>query len=347
MYLFDAFAPSRNTRLLGIAVPTIEPDILYDRLLSDAMLSALEPIRDVSVFLINFQPPFRRNGLQKYISKLTNNGFSVKYRFNTYDTSISVPFNRIRNDCFRIDQNCPFYLTLDDDMMAKDPTDENPRSFGQQILDGLEYMIDHRMCGMIGYVKKPYHIDPYYKSKLYHKYSTIYPTGITESRYSTELGFMLRNLLVFDNQNTPTFPEDSLNLLGGGEEIILGLHYLSQGYYGARYSYANSTNKSNDNSTARNGWLSNNIMKNNLLAYIKNKYNIEYPISSRSTYKDDKQSLPKWKLSMNNRHDPSSSIVDELIVDNTNKDNLDRLLKIQSDYQNGTYHFKNKSKSKY
>lgn len=331
--LREAFNPNSRTKLLGICVPTVEPKKMDEYLLSDEMLEALEPIKDIAVFLINFQPPFTEAAARRRAKKLTGAGFSIKYRLNSYNLKNGVPFNRIRSDCARIDPNCPFYLLLDDDMIAKTPSG-NSRILGQQYLDGIDYLLKYRMCGGVYYTRRYYTRDPYYKSKGKIR-NVIRPLRLNGMHYETGCGMLLRNLQVFDDEESPLFPVSALKMIGGGEEAVLATWRLSRGYFLARHPHTSNYHlQENTNGTARKGWTSNSVYRENLFKYLDEEFGCDY-------------TKHVVKLKYKNRKEMTREQFEKLSFYTTDLDNQEKITDIMYQYRAGKYKFANKTKAPY
>lgn len=341
--LSETFTPNRTTRLLGICIPTVEPSLIHEWLLSDDMLTALEPLRDISVFLINFQPPFNDTQINRCVKKLTNRGFQVNYKFNQYDTSNGIYFCKIREDTAAIDPNCPFYLLLEDDMTARKPTGNHPLSLGQQYLTALKYMIDHRTCGEVSFTWKPCYNDPYYSSVAKDTTSRIYPLDTNHCHFGMLNSMMIRNLGVFDNKNYCLHPTDAQNnVIGGGDDIIMPANLLSNGYYIARYIYANNLHKAtNASQGSRGGWMSDETQKSGFRKYINDKYGYKYDLVPSVNDKNKKVDVEVFNTKIN--HQLNKLTFDELsLVDSESVDSSE-LLSIQANYRSGNYKFGRRS----
>lgn len=212
--------PSKHDTLC-FCLPTVEPKTMRKLLLPS--FERLKPIAEYITVAINFQKPYTECEMSEVVETLEKEGFRVRWRYSEYTFEKgAVPFNRIRNDCAELAPYAKLYALLDDDMTFEDG--ENP-TVAEQYLGMALYMLTHPRCG-IGIMdgKKPFSDG-----------TKITPVPITRP-FLTGRGLIFRPLKSRFTDTGILFPEDTLLLVGAGEEAVLAFSRLKFGFYIAAVS---------------------------------------------------------------------------------------------------------------
>ena len=260
-----------NHKILGFAVPTNEPEVAFNYLLSS--VENLKEVAPISAFLFNFQKPWTDDQITKAVAICENHGFAVRYSFNTYEVKGKglVPFNQIRGDACKLMPDAKFYVLMDDDFSFLPRSGSYNKSAGEQYLDLIYYMTQHPDCGFI-----------LLKGRLYlnevSKYQ-IAPALSLENRYITDKGILLRN---FNPEEGWALPHTALGLLGSDEEKIACSWRLYNGMYPAvinrcrtlHYENCNTTQVENKPVSGEEmyGWNKKDILDANVNKFIKENF---------------------------------------------------------------------------
>ena len=135
--------------ILGLAVPTNEPDVAFNYLLNT--LDPLKSVAPITTFLFNFQKPWDEESIQKAVDICESKGFAVRYAFNSYEIKAKgeVPFNKIRNDACKLMPEAKFLVLMDDDFSFQWRSNSVVKSAGEQYLDIIDYMVKYPKCGFV------------------------------------------------------------------------------------------------------------------------------------------------------------------------------------------------------
>ena len=264
-----------NHEILGFAVPTNEPDVAFNYLLSS--IENLREVAPISTFLFNFQKPWTEDQISKAVKICEDNGFAVRYTFNTYEIKGKglIPFNQIRGDACKLMPNAKFYVLMDDDFSFLPRSGSYNKSAGELYLDLIYYMTKHPDCGFI-----------LLKGRLYlnevPKYQ-IAPALSLDNRYITDKGILLRN---FKPEEGLALPNSALGLLGSDEEKIACSWRLFNGMYPAvinrcrtlHYENCNTTKVENKPVSGEDmyGWNKKDILDANVNKYIKEHFYADF-----------------------------------------------------------------------
>ncbi len=202
---------------LGIILPTNNPDVfLNDFLPTVTWITELSPI---SVFLINFQPPWTHPKIIHAVTRLHSKGFYVK---STYTENWDPPVKilKIREQCAQLDPECDVYLSIDDDFKFVSKTDMFPYSSGERYMQSLDYFDKFPDCGIINT-----------KGFLggYRQGLMIQP--VDKDMFATNRGMFLRNMR---EHGFLLAPKGALDLRGGLEETLLAYTRIERGYFAAK-----------------------------------------------------------------------------------------------------------------
>lgn len=227
-----------NHEILGFVVPTNEPDVAFNYLLSS--LDGLEDAAPISTFLFNFQKPWTDDQIKRAVELCESHGFAVRYTFNSYEIKGKglVPFNQIRGDACKLMPEAKFFMLMDDDFSFRGRSGAISKSAGDQIVDIIHYMLSHPKCG-VTLLKGNYYL------KEVAKYE-VAPAVSIDNRYITDKGIILKN---FDPDNGLVVPIEALSLLGSDEEKVACAWRLFHGYYPAVINHARILHYENCNST--------------------------------------------------------------------------------------------------
>jgi hypothetical protein len=244
---------------LGLVIPTVHPERVFNRIFCDESLEQLKVISKVGTILINFQPPYTEEEINSIIDKLTSYDIPVKYSYNQYNVEKKgfVQFNKIRNDASKL-LDCKFYVLVDDDFLFKGSVNGTPSS-SHQYIEAVHYMLTHNNCGMVMLRQRKKSLDDYVPN------GWVYPISIV-NRWQTDSGMMLKSMKYTGEGNL--FPDDSLELYGAGEEKILAGWRFSKGLYPARINHCNVSNSPSENLYS---WYR--PMHDTLTKYILDHYN--------------------------------------------------------------------------
>lgn len=211
---------------LGIALPTVRPEVLMTHAFDDESLSALESARDHICYLLNFQPPWTRAQIDEALARLDDHGIAHQHIMHReYDISEGVPIARIREDTAAIDRSLPYYMFGDDDCRYRGPSEKNKFSYGDQIMQALYYLMTHPKCGGVQFC-----------STMYRKY----PIGVVgpdeaDQFFGTSAGLIIINNRFIDDKSPTVFsPPGSLDYLNWGEEAAAWGYRYMHGYYLAK-----------------------------------------------------------------------------------------------------------------
>lgn len=242
---------------LCFLLPTNDPASMRKYLLPT--ISVLTPVAAEICFAINFQSPYTQQDIVEVIDKFAKNGIEVKYKVSKYDVSRKgmIPFNRIRYDCATLYPDADYYALCDDDFVLCEDSD-------LMVQDLLHEFDSNDSIGVIQCDRKPPFI-PFAYSKREPKFHMYY----------TSTGFFFRNLHKED-KDTLVFPQNAVDLLGAGEEYIIGLELASRGY--DTYVRTRSTiwhcRELDDNGNSVQGWGTSEIVNGHrgTLNYIRKRY---------------------------------------------------------------------------
>lgn len=281
---------NKSHSTLGILIPTNQPEIMFNFLLSDESLLSLKSVAPYATFLINFQSPWTESSIESCVSRLKAAGFSVKYCYNSYTIAKRghVPFNNIRNDCAKLMPEAKYYLLMDDDMISL-PRKKINISHGDQIVAALKYMEMNPKCGVISLERKVNEavVNNQYKGiKLLGKILPVFG-----ALCETSCGLIVRSAT--DQSPYNLFPKGSLDLVGWGEEMIILSYRYWLGYYYAKLYGASCLHKENKTSDVEEassgskvltgikkyGWGVRIAIENNY-KYIKTHYNDKFSMES-------------------------------------------------------------------
>lgn len=265
-------------QVLGLCLPTVNYQCITKFLLPS--VRQLLPLKDICTFLINFQPPYGIN-IDEVVRELQSLGFAVEYSYNTYDTSVNIPINKIRNDAARLMPEALIYGIIDDDMTFCGPSPTISKSSGEQYLDIVRYMLEFKNCGTV-----------VCGGQLYKKVPT-HHIGLVEidNTYLNSKGLFFKNLKI-DNplEDVWITPSDSEWVLGADEEKIAAACRLARGYYTAKMRgtrvrhYENIKVRGTDGSSSTH-WDEFELVENNTTKYIREHYNPDFK-GNRSTIND-------------------------------------------------------------
>lgn len=231
-------------------------------------LSNMVELVDVTTWLINFQPPYTKDEIDEVVSTIKSYGFSIKYTYNEYDTSNNVPMCKIRNDTAKLMPEALIYGIVDDDMSFSGPSPKCSKTSGQQYLDAVRYMIDHKKCGVV-----------IFGGQLFKKIPT-HHIGISnlDNTYINSKGLFFKNLQDSDIWIAPT---DSEWVVGADEEKIAAACRLAKGLYPAKMRacrtrhYENIKKRGTDGSSTYS-WDKFDIVEDNATKYIRTHYNPDF-----------------------------------------------------------------------
>ena len=273
-----------NKVTLGIAIPTNEPEEFIKMVDS---LDYLEEIKEISEFLINFQPPWDDEMIETQVSRIREKGFRVKYTFTSGWTK-PIPIVEIRTLCAELNPDCEIYLVMDDDFVFKGPSAKMPKTSGQQYLEIVHYMVTHKKCGVV-----------VTNGTLTRHPQKNFIGPVLHTNYGTYKGLFVRNM---KDHGFLLVPNDARHLRGGLEESLLGACRFNLGYYPARVSNVRTVHNSTTNletsgknfvkrpgqpdELSSDHWLHIDVISNNIRGYIREHYNpnFQFPKIAPCTY---------------------------------------------------------------
>lgn len=263
-----------NHEILGLAVPTNEPDTAFNYLL--ASLDGLKEVAPISTFLFNFQKPWTDNQIKEAIRICESYGFEVRHTYNSYEITGKgkVPFNQIRGDACYLMPEAKFFMLMDDDFSFRGRSGSLAKSAGEQITDIVHYMLANPRCGFT-LLKGNYYL------KEVARYE-VAPAISLENRYITDKGIILRNL----GESGLVVPDEALSLVGSDEEKIACSWRLHEGYYPAVINhtrilhYENCNSKQVENAPVKGEtmyqWNAESILEFNANKFIREHYYPEF-----------------------------------------------------------------------
>ena len=222
--------------ILGLAVPTNEPDVAFNYLL--ATVHNLKAVAPIASFLFNFQKPWTEEQILKAVDICEENGFEVRYSINSYtvEGKGKVPFNAIRGDACRLMPEAKFFVLMDDDFSFLPRSATCYKSAGEQYVDCIKYLTEHPDCGILLLKNKV-------NAHLIPKYF-IMPAVSLDNVYITDKGIILRN---FDPENGWVVPHTAIDLLGSDEEKVACSWRLAHGLYPAIMNFTRTLHYENAN----------------------------------------------------------------------------------------------------
>lgn len=140
--------------------------------------------------------------------------------FVTNEAGTNFQFMKMRQISVNPIREKKYWYIVDDDMEFRGPTLNNNQSAGLQVLRSLVYMDKHPNCGCIRG-----------GSTMIRKLSKT-QLGPGPSLGSLMHGALIRNI---NNGNLAKYSEEALATAGGGEDTIIWIDRISQGYYSAVY----------------------------------------------------------------------------------------------------------------
>lgn len=255
-------------RVLGMVLPTNEPDTAFDYILGS--LKNFEEVAPYVTFLCNFQKPWTQSQIEKAVSLIKSHGFDVRYCYNEYviKNKGEIPVNRIRHDSASLMPEALFYNLTDDDMQFIGPTSSLEKSAGRQFLEICHYMLTHPKCGLL-----------LVGGSLYRTVPTHYisPADIINT-YVTNKGLVSRNM----GDEGYLIPFETIDLVGSEEEKLIAAYVLSHGLYPAKMRcgkvrhYENHTKNKLTCGTDTYGWAAASIINQNNVKYIREHYKSTY-----------------------------------------------------------------------
>lgn len=267
-----------SNKVLGIPLPTNEPDVAFDYFLDS--IDEMLPIKDLCTILINFQPPWTEDLMNKFVNELTEKGFNVKYKFSKYQVEGKglVPMCRIREETCQLDPDCLFYCLVDDDMRFRHPSPKMNANAGLQYLWTIDYLINNEDAGLVLFGGVMFR-----KVPKYH----IGPVNL-DSAYLTYRGMVFRSM----GDKGLCVPNDAIDLVGSDEEKLIAGFRLNNGLYPSKFSNARVMHYEYHDKTSDGGtknrtdtvasgtttyeWDKQVILDKNVNKYIRENFNKEF-----------------------------------------------------------------------
>lgn len=252
--------------LLALVLPTNNIRIFHQCFLRT--IDWIDAIKPYATICINFQSPWSEESIDDVLGVLIEKNWKVEWTLNKYDCSVNIPMNKIREDAACLCPEAFAYWVLDDDHTFAGPSTKINKTFGEQILCCLHYMLNNEKCGVIttgGSLFKA--IEKNHIGWLYFN-----------DYFITNYGFMVRNLK--DVNGTRLLPKDSLDLVGSDEERVICAERINNGFYNAKIAFARCRRGSKINNepdgTTKYHWNTSDILDNNNSKYIREHYNPNY-----------------------------------------------------------------------
>lgn len=242
---------------LALLLPTNDPNTFKNTFIKS--VRHLKSIADKLVFCLNFQNPFNKWSIHKYVAKLRKMGFEVRYTFNEYNIERKglIPFNKIRYDCARLCPEADLFALCDDDFDFLKDSD-------LMINEIIEKFENDKTLGVVQCTSLP-KIFPFGYFKKEAKYHNYY----------TDSGFFFRNIHNED-KDILVYPSDALECLGACEEFIIGLTLAEHGYMTMLRSRSAIMHCREyvDNGESPYGWGGEEIVNGNkgVLTYVKSRF---------------------------------------------------------------------------
>lgn len=202
---------------LGIILPTNNPQHMFEFFLPS--LQHLSELSDIATILINFNGSAwdkKRIGLA--IGQIGAAGFKSKYIIEPKDLS-EAPLLRYRNDAAALAPQSDYYMFADDNLVFTIGTKAYPGNSALRYGEVLSYLEEFKNCGIVmcegslgGDIQK----------------RQIRPSD--NGLISTTRGLFFRNT----TKGKSFYPEETLGLVSGMEESIIGFWLIEQGYFMAK-----------------------------------------------------------------------------------------------------------------
>lgn len=229
--------------LITLCISTNNPENMNKYLLKT--IHNLVGLKDFCTVAINFQEPYTENDIKNIVEYIESLGFKVIHSFNKYEVKNrgEVPIIKIKNDCALLNPNSFLYAQIDDDFEF--------RNYAYiDYLRSIHFMLKYNNCGIMNFV---------HSYKGYIKPNQIGIAKSINERVMTGRGLIFKRCKLFQFTS-----DDSLKLVGSGEELILTAIRLHLGYFMGILPTGrciNSINKSKG--YVKYGWTNNKILKNN------------------------------------------------------------------------------------
>lgn len=245
---------------IGIVVPTNNPKNMETKFVRS--LEHISEIQDRTKILINFQPPYTQNIIDRVVSSIQEKGYDVDYVFDEeYDKPIKIAL--IRERCALLDPNLNTYMIADDNFKFSPGTTKSPYSSGQRYLEALEYMEKFPNCGGVqcmgflgGYT---------YGRKIRPAWNYW---------FGSRQGLILRNIKDELSGNVVLAPsEEFLELRGGLEELMYPYARMERGYFMSKQMNVPTVHIAKRMSkTTPEDMQHPDVFDNNIAKYIRDRY---------------------------------------------------------------------------
>jgi len=209
----------RKGHLVGICLPTNNPDRTIFTFAPT--LEHIKELGDVALFLIHFQPPWKRGQIRQFLERLEEVGFNALWTCSRRAWSKPIKMIRIRGLCAALAPEIKYYMFVDDDFRFSGPTPSMPFTSGQRYLQVIDYLERMPYCGVVNV-----------KGFLGGKTTGTKIVPAREEMIATGRGTFFRNM--HHQHGFSLYFKECLGLVGGLEETLAAYVRVELGYWIAK-----------------------------------------------------------------------------------------------------------------